>query len=418
MHPPVPPSPASSPLDTRAALWMLVALTAGFSLSQAFRTIAAMMAPPLAQAWALSPRQLGVFAGAFHLSFGAMQLFMGIGIDLYGVRRTILAVFPLALAGSALAALAPDYGSLVAAQVLIGLGCAPAFLVCTVFIARHFAPQRFAALSGLAMAIGTVGMLLTGSPLAWLIEAWSWRAGFGLLALLALAAWLWMARSVHEPRVHAAAALPRESPSQALRRFGALFLLAHTWGIVALGGVTYAALLALRGLWLGPMLISRHGFSLLQSGHVALALALTALVGPLWFGRMDPGPAARRRWLLACTLALALLFVLLAAGLAAWLDVALMLAIGVLSGSIVLQYADVRAAYPAQLTGRALALFTMAMFLGVAAMQWATGWVASYAQGRATDPYAVVMLCIAAALLLAALAFRVLPQPAQAKNSL
>lgn len=415
----MPSTPAgASRLSSASPWWLLLALASAFTLSQSFRTVAGIMGPPLAADLGLSPQQLGLWAGAFHFSFGVLQLVMGVSIDLFGIRRTVLTAFPMAVLGSALAASAQGFGSLLVGQMLIGVGCAPAFLGCTVFIARHFAPQRFAALSGLAMAIGTVGMLLTGSPLAWLIEAWSWRAGFGLLALLALAAWLWMARSVHEPRVHAAAALPRESPSQALRRFGALFLLAHTWGIVALGGVTYAALLALRGLWLGPMLISRHGFSLLQSGHVALALALTALVGPLWFGRMDPGPAARRRWLLACTLALALLFVLLAAGLAAWLDVALMLAIGVLSGSIVLQYADVRAAYPAQLTGRALALFTMAMFLGVAAMQWATGWVASYAQGRATDPYAVVMLCIAAALLLAALAFRVLPQPAQAKNSL
>ena len=34
---------------------------------------------------------------------GAMQLFVGIGIDLHGVRRTVLTGFPLAIAGAALA---------------------------------------------------------------------------------------------------------------------------------------------------------------------------------------------------------------------------------------------------------------------------------------------------------------------------
>ncbi|SDM45355.1 Predicted arabinose efflux permease, MFS family [Oryzisolibacter propanilivorax] len=391
---------------------MLVALTSGFTLSTAFRTVAAMLAAPLQQDFALSPQALGIFAGTFHFAFGAMQMFMGISIDLYGVRRTILAVFPLAIGGALLSALAPGFGWLVLAQALIGVGCAPAFLVCTVFIARHFAPARFAALSGAAMALGTVGMLLTGTPLAWVVQAWSWRAGFGVLAALALLAWMWMWRGVHEPAVAATAdAPPRESLAEAARRFAALLALPHTWGIVALGAVTYAALIALRGLWLGPMLIARHSWSLVDSGNVALALSLVALAGPLLFGRIDPGPAQRRRWLLACTLAMAALFAALALRLPPALEVALMLAIGLLSGFIVLQYADVRAAYPAQLTGRAMAVFTMAMFLGVAALQWFTGVVASLAQGRVDDPFGPVMAAIAALLVLAGLAFARLPQP-------
>src|SRR5699024_7811930 len=115
------------------------------------------------------------FAGAFHFAFGALQLLMGIGIDLQGVRRTVLAAFPLAIFGAAVSALAPTFAVLVAGQVLIGVGCAPAFLACTVFIARQFPAERFAAVSGLTLGIGSLGMLLTGTPLAWLVQATSWR---------------------------------------------------------------------------------------------------------------------------------------------------------------------------------------------------------------------------------------------------
>ncbi len=415
-HPAPRPRPAAQPSSpgSRAALLMLVALTSGFGLSNAFRTVAAIMATPLQAQYGLSPQDLGVFAGAFHFAFGAMQVFMGIGIDLYGVRRTILSAFPLAIAGALLSTLAPGFGWLLAAQVLIGVGCAPAFLVCTVFIARHFAPQQFAAMSGAAMALGTLGMLFTGTPLAWLVQQWSWRGGFAVLTVLALAAWLWMWHAVHEPAAQPGAPAARETVRQAVGRFAALLALPHTWGIVALGAVTYAALISLRGLWLGPMLVGRHGWTLLASGNVALALSLVALAGPLLFGRIDPGPATRRAWLLACTLAMAALFAALAAGGPAWLDVALMMAVGLLSGFIVLQYADVRAAYPADLTGRAMAVFTMAMFLGVAAMQWFTGLVASLAAGSgAGDPYRPVMAAIAALLALAAAGFAWLPKPPQ-----
>jgi len=403
---------ATTPMPARTALLMLVALTSGFALSSAFRTVAAILAAPLQADFALSPQALGVFAATFHFTFGAMQLFMGIGIDLYGVRRTILAAFPLCIAGAVVSALAPGYGALLLGQALIGVGCAPAFLVCTVFIARHFAPQRFAAISGVAMALGTLGMLFTGTPLAWLVQQWSWRAGFWVLALLALLAWLWIWRTVHEPTPDGTPEGPRESVREAVLRFASLFTLPHTWGIVVLGAVTYAALISLRGLWLGPMLIERHGFSLVQSGNVALALSVVALAGPMLFGRIDPGPATRRRWIVACTLLMALLFTAMAVLHAAWLDMACMLLIGLLSGYLILQYADVRAAYPAALTGRAMAVFTMAMFLGVAAMQWFTGLVASLAKAQAmADPFVAVMASIAALLALAALGFRLLPQP-------
>jgi len=61
--------------------------------------------------------------------------------------------------------------------------------------------------------------------------------------------------------------------------------------------------------------------------------------------------------------------------------------------------------------GRALALFTMAMFLGVALMQWATGAAASAASGWQVPTYAVVMGAIAAMLAAGAAAFAWLPQP-------
>ncbi|MDA7418512.1 MFS transporter [Xenophilus arseniciresistens] len=390
---------------------MLLILSSAFLLSQAFRTLAAIMAAPLAQDFGLSAQALGVFAGAFHFAFGALQLFMGIGIDLQGVRRTVLAAFPLAIVGAAMSALAPSFHWLLLGQVLIGIGCAPAFLVCTVFIARHFAPERFAAVSGAILGFGSVGMLLTGTPLAWLIEASSWRMGFWVLCALSVIAWCAIAMCVREPHVAAPAGARRETLGQAVRTFGGLLLLPHTLGIVALALVTYAAFVALRGLWLGPMLMQRHGFSLVASGNVALLMTLIAMFSPPLFGRLDPGPARRRRWIVGFTLLVAALFCAMGFAVNAMLDVALIIAVGFLSGYMVLQYPDVKGAYPAAVTGRAMALFTMAMFLGVALMQWLTGAIATYAQHLGVDPFMAVFLSIGALLAAGAAGFVWLPKP-------
>ena len=395
---------------------MLLALVSGFALSQAFRTITAIMATGLQAEFGLSAQALGVFAGTFAFAFGTMQLFMGIAIDFWGIRRTLLVAFPMAIAGAALSAVATGYSMLLLGQVLIGVGCAPAFLVCTVFIARYFAPSRFAAVSGAAMGVGGLGMLFTGTPLAWLVEQSSWRWGFGVLAGLAALAWALIFWKVREPQAaHAGTATHAtpESLGQTVRGFGALFLLPHTVGILLLALMTYASMLSLRGLWLGPLLIDRHGYTLVASGHVATAMSLVSLFSPAFFGRMDPGPGARRRWLIGFTVLMAALFAAMGIWQLAWLDVAGPLAVGVLSGYMVLQYADVRSSYPAAMTGRAMSVFTMALFLGVALMQWITGVAASTAKAQGAEPYAVVMFTIAGMLALGAAAFRWLPAPRQ-----
>lgn len=393
----------------RAAWTMLLVLISGFALSQAFRTAAGIMAPPLQQAFGLTPQQLGLFAGAFHFAFGALQLFMGMGIDVYGVRRTVLAVFPLAIAGALVTASADSYAVLLLGQALTGIGCAPAFLVCTVFIARSFPAGRYASINGAALGIGSVGLLLTGTPLAWVIEAWGWRSGYVALATCAAMAWLAILLLVREELP----ATPggRTNVMGALRGYGELFRLPHTLGIIGLAVFTYASFISLRGLWLGPVLIDRYGFSLVETGNVAIAVSVLGMVGPPLFGRLDPGDRTRRRWITGFTLACAVIFALMALRVPAAVEVGLSLGIGIVSGYMVMQYADVRAAYPSHMTGRAMAVFTMAMFLGVALMQWLTGLAASAAAVLGIETYTAVFGAIAGFLLLGTLLFRFLPAP-------
>ncbi|HMN55915.1 MAG TPA: MFS transporter [Ottowia sp.] len=411
---------ASSPAQTTQTAptggsWAaLLLLTTGFAMSQAFRTIAAIMAEPLQAELHLSPQQLGVFAAAYHFAFGALQLFMGIGIDMHGVRRTILAAAPLMVAGAVMSALASNFSWLVIGQILIGIGCAPAFLVCTVYIARHFPPARYTMVSSIILAVGGVGMLATGTPLAWLIEVSSWRMGFWVLAGCAALSWGAIALWMREPPPPAGA--PRESLREAVRTFGALFRLPHTGGIMALALVTYASFVALRGLWLGPLMMQRHGWSLVATGNLAVVLTVVALVSLPLFGRLDPGPRRRRSWMLVGTVVSAALFALLALGVSAPMDVVAMLLVCAASGYATLQYPDVKDAYEPAVIGRAMALFTMALFMGVALVQWLTGAIASIAQAHGIDPFGPVFGCIALLLALGALAFRELPQPARTQE--
>lgn len=402
---------------------MLVALATAFALSQAFRTVGAMMATPLTQGFGLTPQQLGTWAGTFHFAFGIMQLAMGVSIDMFGVRRTVLTAFPLAIAGAVLCALAPNYHALLLGQALIGVGCAPAFLACTVFIARHFDAARFTAMSGLVMSLAGMGILFTGTPLALLIEAASWRAGYAVLAAVAVLSWGVIFWRVREPARAADLADPslgpaeRRSLRQAVRELLPLFAMPHTLGLLCFACVSYAAFITLRGLWLGPVLHERHGLSLVASGNVALVMTVAGMVSPALFGRMDPGGARRARWMMGCALAGALMFAAMAFTQSSAIDIGLPIVYGLLSGYSVLQYAYTKNAYPAAMTGRALALMNMAMFLGVSLMQWTTGVAASWAVAQGAEPYRAVFLTIAGMLAAGTLAFRLLPRSTGAAAS-
>lgn len=389
---------------------MLLALACAFVLSQAFRSLAAIMGPPLQGELHLDASQLGNWSAAYHFAFGVMQVAMGVSLDLWGVRRTILLAFPLAAAGALLCAQADSYAMLMAGQLLIGTGCAPAFLVCIVFTSRHFASERFTAVSGTVMSIGYLGMLITATPLAWLIEQTSWRSGFGTLAGAALLAWALIAWRVHEPPAAPGAATARPAPMDALRGLLGLFRLPHTLGMVAYGMVAYASFITIRGLWLGPLLVERAGFSLVASGNVALAMTLASIGSPALFGRIAPRGRGRQRWLATMACVVALLVATLGLVAVAWVDVVLAVLYGLISGYVVLQHGYAHDSYPPELRGRALSLLTMAMFLGVAVMQSVSGLAASLAPHLGLEPFATALVTMSALLLAGALAFWQLPR--------
>ena len=416
-HSAAPPAPNTSPKPDSSAWAMLVCLLTGFALSQAFRTVTSIIADGLRTDFGLSAQSLGSFAGLFALSFGVAQLLMGIGMDIYGLRRTVLLAFPLSIAGAALSALAPSYSWLMLGQLLIGVGCSPAFLASTMFIARHFPADKFAYLSGIGLGLGGLGLLFTGTPMAWLVQHMGWRAGFALLAVLSVLSWLLIFFKVHEPELPGDSQ-PKPGFMQALQGFGSLLLLPHTWGIVLLGMVSYASFLTVRGLWLSPMLMDRYQFSLVTTGNVALACSVISLFVPSMFGRLDPGPARRRQRIARFALLMAAVFVALALVHQSVGSVLLLLVMSVLSGYGTLIYADVRSSYPPATTGRALSIFTMAMFLGAALMQWLSGLVAGVAERQNADIYQAVMLMIAAMLGSGVLAYQLIkPSPLLHKAS-
>lgn len=398
---------------------MLLVLAGGFAVSQAFRTVGTILGLPLAAELGLTPQMVGTWSAAFHLTFGLTQLAMGVALDVYGPRRTVLCAAPCAVIGAAICATAHSYAALLVGQALIGLGCAPAFLACTVFIARMFEGARFTALSGLCMSFASLGILFTGTPLAFIVELGSWRTGYwallGITVLTIALIYLFVPATPVPPQADGSPP-PRKGFLQALRELGPLLRMPFTLGLLCFALVNYAAFITLRGLWLGPLLQERHGLSLIAAGNVALVMTVGNLIGPAMFGRMDPGGTRRTRAMVGLALFGATAFAVMAVAKSKWFDIGAAISYGFLAGYGVWQYAYAKSAYPAALTGRAMALLNTSMFLGVALMQWLTGVTSTWGARHGMETFEAALLTVAAMLALGATAFALLPKAKEAED--
>ena len=377
-----------------AVILPILVLCLGHVFSNAVRTMPAIAADVLTRDLGIGPEALAQLTGAFPLTFAAVMIPVGIALDRYGVKRVSLCLLAVAAGGAAMAAMATGPWSMLAAQMVLGAGCSGMLMCPITFAARALDTQRFALWSGIIQAVGNTGMLLSASPLALLIEATDWRAGYWSCAALALLAAGAVALLVPGDR-------PVARPSRGLVADGAevvrMASLPAMRGVVVFAFGSFAALLGVRGLWGGPWLMEVKDLSRIEAGNILLAATVAMTIGPAVAG-MALRRFGRAPLLLACShLAAAALILLVTAGgpsgavsralgfgamPAAW-DLALLATFGLVISFQVIVFPLVRAAVPPDQAGRALSAANLSFFLGAAVLQGLSGLMAGWGGGAA-----------------------------------
>src|SRR5262249_11295683 len=93
------------------------------------------------------------------------------------------------------------------------------------------------------------GMILSATPLAWFIDRWSWRSGFVVLTIMSLVTLLASALVLEKTVVNHSRSLAREILS-AFYDLRLVLFGRRPIALLALGFVTYGALITIRGLWI------------------------------------------------------------------------------------------------------------------------------------------------------------------------
>jgi predicted MFS family arabinose efflux permease len=277
-------APKPGPTRSETALFLIGALVSIYAVSQFLRNSIGVIANDLARELDLSATETGLLSSAFFFSFAAVQIPIGILIDRYGPKRTMLATAVLTVLGTVLFALAPSASLLIAARVLMGLGCSTFFMAPLVIYARRFPPERFAGLTSLQMGLANVGTLAATAPLAASAAAFGWRSSFLAVAVLTVAITLMIVFLVPKD---SGTDRPKETWGAALRGVTAALKVPSFWPVFFMHLATYGCFVSVIGLWAGPWLSDVHGADLTTRGNVLLLGASAQICGMLLWGAMD-----------------------------------------------------------------------------------------------------------------------------------
>jgi predicted MFS family arabinose efflux permease len=396
--------------SVRSLVLALLALACGHMLSTLLRTIPAISLDLMAADFRVEPQALASLTSIYPFAFAAAQIPVGAAMDRFGVRPVSLSLLAGTVIGSVVAGFAAGPASFAFGQLLLGVSTSGMLMCPMTLAAKNLSTARFGLWSGAILSIGNIGMLLSSSPLALVIDHYGWRAGFWISAVAGIL--VACAVLVFVPS-QSAGHKDDSSPLAQMIAVLRLGLSRPLRGLIALALVSLATSLVLRGLWGGPWLMNVKGLSRVEAGNQLGAFTIAMIIGPLCIGMIDRKLGRRRELAASTHLIAAFLLVLMAFGAPHYpvsalfgvavmppqYDLVLFVLIGLATSAQPLLFGMSRQLVDAQTTGKALAAINLAFFLGAALVQSITGAVAAFAGLPA------VLLFMAAALLCGALTF-------------
>jgi len=276
-------------VDLRLFLGVTLPLATLGLINQAARTVMAVIGPVLAVEFALSGSELGLLGASMLAAYALSQLPDGVALDRLGPRRVQTMLSLLTAAGFALFALSDSLGGFILARVIIGIGVSAGLMAVIKANTDWFAPARVAKVTGIAVAIGALGSVLTTAPVQAALPVLGWRGVLWLLCAVAAAVAVWILASVPErPGAAKRGALKSELAVAASIYRSPVF-----WRFGPVVAVLSVLNFAYLGLWAGPWLRDVAGYDGPTRANTLLFYTLSMMAGAVVIGAATGRARAR-----------------------------------------------------------------------------------------------------------------------------
>jgi sugar phosphate permease len=347
-------------------IWVLSALFVVLNyVQQVFPNI---IAPELGAAFHANDAVLGSIASAYFYAYAFLQIPVGLIIDRFGTRRSLVPSVLVAGAGALLFSGAHTSSEALVVRLLMGAGSAFSFLGCLKLVQEWFPPSRFSTLAGMTNTAAMLGAAC-GAPLALLVKAIGWRAAMawtggaevvlGILILLVV----------------------RDTPnsSQPSSKTPSLPGLSVMLGVLRDGQVWINALyatcislifVAFGGLWGSGYITKVYHLDSVTAAGISSILFLGGIAGSLFYGWYSDFLQSRKKPMVQAGIGglLTIAFLLYIPGISLSLFKVGLFLVGFFSSANIVSYAVARDLYP-RLSGLSIGFLSTCFYAGSATSQ-------------------------------------------------
>ena len=264
-----------------------------FFYAWVLRVAPSVMVEELMRDFAVGAAVLGNLSAAYFYGYAGMQIPVGLLLDRFGPRRLITIATIVCAGGCVLFAAGSSLAAVTAGRFLIGASAAFSLVGAMAVAGQWFPANRFAVLSGGAMAMGMAGGVLGQAPLRLAVEASDWRTA---TCCWRPAAWRWPLPLGRPCATGGAAPVgsPTRSPGSAPS-----CAIARRWLIASTGLGTSAPLLGFASLWGVPFLETAYALPRTHAATLTSMLFVGWGVGAPLFGWLSDRIGRRKAPLLA-----------------------------------------------------------------------------------------------------------------------
>jgi sugar phosphate permease len=232
---------------------------------------------------------------------------------------------------------------------------------------RWFSPREFATLSGVILALGTLGNMIAATPLALMVNTFGWRWSFiliGMVTFLFAAAFFLLVDD--NPEGDSSVDPNKAPPSSTRNNLRLLFTSRDYWFICYGTFIRYGIYVAIQGLWAGPYLIEVLGYSMVEAGNILLLLNIGYLAGSPLGGWLSDRVLHSPKRVVSLGMAFSVLCIFALSGNwtagNTWLLGGVFIVLGISSSFGIIMYVHIKDLMPPDMSGMALTginLFTM-----------------------------------------------------------
>lgn len=362
----------------RNYLLIYALLTTAYFFSYFFRVSTTVVLPILQETLSIKPDVAGFISSMYFYTYALMQPLCGILNDKFGPSRTVGIGIIITAIGSICFGLGNSVVLLVIGRLLMGIGLSPMLSGVLVFQSSVFSGERYALMSGISMAIGNFGSVVSVAPLSSALDLFGRESVFCALSLITMLISILLLIDARKNKTAVESSLGRELNV----RFGiALTVMKNSRQlkiVVISWAVYFGALMAYQGLWALSWFKAVYPDSTSLAKLGATMIGVGVMVGNLLGGKISSDSTNRHEVLKFFSLALFIVWVMLVTMFSLktsiYLTILASILLGVVSGMTFVQLtAAVNEISPEGQGGAVFGLVNSCTFFGVMVFQWISG---------------------------------------------